>query len=300
MREKPKGGPADSPMPGGSAGSGANSSGGLRSRFQRWASANPEAIARLMVWLHDQRHQETDEPGLLTLGRSFLLNIAPPNWQSLPAGAHVQVDRLICETGLCLVWVPDAEVIVGLIRASGKGSRDEVLLTSADRILDSVIARTDQVNHPELAGLRELAVEAVETHRSGFFAASQTLAAAILTGVIEDHYGFRFVAAREAFDAEPPARAGLWSHRRTLVQRAIQIAIVPSKYRREQSGFNRHLTSHGTDTAHYEEARAIEALMLMAAALRELNETYRIAEMGFGASPRLERYATKHLSLASR
>jgi hypothetical protein len=287
-------------MPGGSAGSGANSSGGLRSRFQRWASANPEAIARLMVWLHDQRHQETDEPGLLTLGRSFLLNIAPPNWQSLPAGAHVQVDRLICETGLCLVWVPEAEVIVGLIRASGKGSRDEVLLTSADRILDSVIARTDQVNHPELAGLRELAVEAVETHRSGFFAASQTLAAAILTGVIEDHYGFRFVAAREAFDAEPPARAGLWSHRRTLVQRAIQIAIVPSKYRREQSGFNRHLTSHGTDTAHYEEARAIEALMLMAAALRELNETYRIAEMGFGASPRLERYATKHLSLASR
>jgi hypothetical protein len=268
--------------------------------LQRWAAANPEAIARLMVWLHDQRRQETDESGLLTLGRSFLLNIAPPNWQSLPAGAHVQVDRLICQTGLCLVWVPDAEVIVGLIRAPDKESRDEVLLTSAERILDSVLARTDEVNHPELAGLRELAVEAVETHRSGFFAASQTLAAAILTGVIEDHYGFRFVAAREAFDAEPPARAGLWSHRRALVQRAIQIAIVPSKFRREESGFNRHLTSHGTDTAHYEEARAIEALMLMAASLRELNETYRIAEMGFGASPRLEKYATKHLSLVGR
>lgn len=300
MREETKDGPADSPVPGGSAGSGANSRGGLRSRFQRWAAANPEAIARLMVWLRDQRSQESDEPGLLALGRSFLLNIAPPNWQSLPTGAHVQVDRLICETGLCLVWVPDAEVIVGLIRAPDKESRDEVLLTSADRILDSVLARTDEVNHPELAGLRELAVEAVETHRSGFFAASQTLAAAILTGVIEDHYGFRFVAAREAFDAEPPARAGLWSHRRALVQRAIQIAIVPSKFRREESGFNRHLTSHGTDTAHYEEARAIEALMLMAASLRELNETYRIAEMGFGASPRLEKYATKHLSLVGR
>ena len=267
----------------------------LRSRLRRWAAENPEAVARLAVWASDQLPESTREPDLLTLGRSFMFTVAPPNWQSLPPDAHFRADRLICETGLCLIWVPEADVIVSLLRAPDKDARDDVLLVNGSRILDSAATRVDQVTHPELAGLRSLAIEAVEAYRSGFFASSQALAAAIVTGVIEDHYGFTFGLARKAFQAEAPSTAGLWSHRRALVQRALDNAIVNSSRRTPETGFNRHLTSHGSDPAHYGEVHAIEALMLMAGSLRELNETYRIADMGFGPSPRLEDYAAKRV-----
>jgi hypothetical protein len=263
----------------------------LWSRARKWVTENPEAIARLLVWATDQIEGDIDEPGLLTLGRSFLFTVAPPNWQSLPPDVHLQADLLICETGLCLVWAPDSDVISRLAKAPDKDSRDEVLRVNANRILDSIGTTLAEVTRPELAGLRDLAVEAVEAHRSGYFAASQTLAAAIVTAVVEDHYGFKFVTARAAFDAEAPETAGLWSHRRALVQRALHVAIKNSWLRTPQSGFNRHLTSHGSEPCHYTEAHAIEALLLMSGSLRELNETYRIAEMGFGASPRLKTYA---------
>ncbi|HET6571927.1 MAG TPA: hypothetical protein VFG58_10625 [Solirubrobacterales bacterium] len=265
----------------------------LWSSFQRWAAENPEAIARLWVWINDARTEDKSEPGLVTLVRSFVLNVAPPNWQSLPPSAHTEVDQLICRTGICLVWVPEADVIMRLLRALSKEARDDLLLDSAPLILDSITARLDEVAHVELTGLGELAREAVEAYRSGFIAPSQTAAAAVVSGVIEEHYGFKFGPAREAFEAETPATAGLWSHRRALVQRALQIAIVNSWRAPKDGQFNRHLTSHGNDPAHYSEVHAIEALMLMAGALRELNETYRVAEMGFGPSPQLTAYAEK-------
>jgi hypothetical protein len=270
------------------------------SRACLWFTENPEAVARLMVWASDQIKEDVDEPGFLTLGRSFLFTVAPPNWQLLPPDVHGQADRLIRETGLCLVWTPDADVISRLAKAPDKHARDEVLLLHSNRILNSVAARMEEVTRAELERLRDMAVEAVEAHRSGYFAASQTLSAAIVTAVIEDHYGFKFVTARAAFGAEAPETAGLWSHRRALVQRALHIAIENSWLRTPESGFNRHLTSHGSEPCHYSEIHAIEALLLMAGSLRELNETYRLAEMGFGVSPRLQACAVSRTASSSK
>ena len=141
---------------------------------------------------HRRGIKDQNEPGLVTLARSFVLNIAPPNWQSLPPSTHTKVDQLICRTGLCLVWVPEADVIMRLLRTPSKEARDDLLLDSASLILDSINARLDEVTHPELAGSRETAREAVEAYHSGFIAPSQTAAAAVISGVIEEHYGFNF------------------------------------------------------------------------------------------------------------
>jgi hypothetical protein len=200
----------------------------LKTRISHWTAENPEAVARLLAWFKEEVAERSGEPGLLTLGRSLLLSVAPPNWQSLPIGTHERVDHLICETGICLVWVPEANVIVRLLDAPTRNSRVEVLLDESTRILDSIAARLDEVTHPEAVELRALAIEAVEVHRSGYFAASQALAASIITAVIEKHYGFKFKGARDAFEAEAPAAAGMWSHRRALVQRALQFAIDTS------------------------------------------------------------------------
>ena len=182
------------------------------------------------------------------------------------------------ETGLCLVWAPEADLVARLVGAAGKEDRDAVLVRNSDPILTSIERVVAEVVHPELRLLRESVIEAVHTARAGYFGASQALSAAILTSVLKEHYGFSFRLARRAFDTEPPAAADIWSHRRALVQRAIQLSILNSHKHSPDGGFNRHITGHGSDLNHLSEPHSLEALMLVGGTLRELQVVYRIAE----------------------
>jgi hypothetical protein len=263
----------------------------LRARIRRWAERNPEGVARLLHWVFNRLLVAEEGLNLLSLVRSFMLNFAPPNWCSLPPESVSRADRLVCESGLCLIWVPGQEVVAKLLQAPDKVARDAVLVDCKAEILDSVDARLAEVMHPELAGLRALAAEAAQAARVDVPSAAQALAAAVISAVVNDHYGFSFGSAREKFETESPKAAGFWSHRRALIQRSLQLAILKSRDRPADSGFNRHLSSHGSDPSHYGEAHAIEALLLMAGALRELEESYLIAELGFAASAPLQDYA---------
>ena len=275
---------------------------GLLARLRSWAEENPEGMARLSHWVFNRLPaSEEDEEGLslLSLMRSFMVNFAPPNWHSLPFGSVTRADHLVCESGLCLIWVPGPEVVAKLLQAPDKVARDTVLVNCRAEILDSIDARLAEVSHTELAELRALAAEAVQAARVGIPAAAQALAAAVLSAVVNDHYGFSFGLAREEFETEAPATAGFWSHRRALVQRSLQLAILKTRDRPDDGGFNRHMSSHCSDPSHYGEAHAIEALLLMAGALRELEESYLIAELGFAISAPLRDYAARH-SLQAR
>jgi hypothetical protein len=265
----------------------------LRARIRRWAERNPEGMARLSHWVFNRLPAVEEGLNLLSLMRSFVLNFAPPNWYSLPPEFVARADRLVCKTGLCMIWVPGPEVVAKLLQAPDKATRDAVLVDCRAEILDSLDARLAEVMHPELAGLRALAAEAAQAARFGVPAAAQALAAAVISGIVNDHYGLSFGSAREEFEIEAPATAGFWSHRRTLVQRSLQLAILKSGNRPADGGFNRHLSSHGSDPSHYGEVHAIEALLLMTGALRELEESYLIAELGFAASAPLRDFAAR-------
>jgi hypothetical protein len=270
---------------------------GLGSRYLRWAEQNPEAVARLRLWAVDVA-QAPPEQGLLGILRELFLGVAPPNWQGLPANMNFKADELMAQTGLCLVWVPEADVITQLIGASSKEERDAVLVRNSDQIFSAVERVVGEVAHPELRLLRGAAIEAVHTARAGCFGASQTLSAALLSSVLREHYGFSFGSAREAFEAESPASAGLWSRRRILVQRAIRRSILRSGVRPVDGGFNRHITGHGSDLQHLSEPHCLEALMLVGGTLRELEVIYRVAACGFAPTAQLESRAGKPLPFA--
>jgi hypothetical protein len=189
---------------------------------------------------------------------------------------------------------PGPEVVAKLLEAPNKAARDAVLIDYNDEILDSIEARLVEVMHPELAGLQRLAAEAAKAARLGVPSPAQALAAAVISAIVHDHYGFSFGSARREFETEPPTTAGFWSHRRALIQHSLQHAILKSDDRPADGGFNRHLSSHGTMPSHYGEAHAIEALLLMTGALRELEESYLVAERGFAISAPLQDYAERH------
>jgi len=265
----------------------------FRARVRRWAERNPEGVARLSHWVLNRLPLTGEGLNLLSLMRSFMLSFAPPNWCSLSPESVARADRVVCETGLCLIWVPSPDAVAKLLEAPDKAARDAVLVDCKPEILDSIDRRLDEVAHSELAGLRALAAEAAQAARVGVPAAAQALAAAVISAIVNDHYGFSFGSARKEFETEPPAAAGFWSHRRALIQRSLQLSIVRSRDRPVDGGFNRHLSSHCSDPCHFGEAHAIEALLLVTGALRELEESYLVAELGFAASAPLQDYAAR-------
>lgn len=247
-----------------------------------------------MLLLSDPPEEKEGEPGLLTLGRSLMLGVAPPNWAQLRLGVNLRAAELVRKSGLCLVWVPEGDIVEALVAAADKQTRDRVLLDATGGILASVEARTEEVDHSLLAEQKAAVLEAIEVNRSGYAGASQTLCATIVSSLLERHYGFDFTQARRAFTEESRKSQGFWSLRRALVQESLRHSIVVSTQRSAEAGFNRHLSCHGADLSHLTEPHALEALMLAGGALRELNEVYRVAEFGFGPSPQLAQYASEH------
>lgn len=190
------------------------------------------------------------------------------------------------------MWIPPAGIVEAIACARSKDDRDRVLLANAGPILEALDQAIGEATHPELSATADAAHEAVAIYRDGRIRGAQALAAATLSEVVEGHFGFeKFSLARQAFENERPSDAGLWSYRRVAIQSAIHAAILRSEELGPAAGFNRHLSVHGVSGDQFRPAHALAGLMLVVGALRELHEIYRVAERGFGPSPRLGRHA---------
>jgi hypothetical protein len=263
----------------------------LRCRLADWIERNPEGAARIALWMEEEL-EHPDERAPVDLLHSFIEAVVPRNWWSMGVGLHVQAWKVMAETGVCLIWVPPGEVVEAVLRCDCKQARDEALLANSAQILDSADQALSEAVHPRLDLSVAAACEAVSAQRAGLTRAAQSLTATLLGEIVEGHFGFDdFGSARRAFEREPASSAGLWSTRRAAVQEALLMAILQSRFRPPEAGFNRHLSAHGVDPLQFRESHALEGLMLLAGTLRELHEVYRVAERGFGPSPRLSRYA---------
>ena len=254
-----------------------------RRRLHTWADENPEGMAKLALWLEDTSRNETS---FADLAGSLLKSWVPLNWWHLQIGKQQRAVSLMTETGICLVWVPPLEILEAILEAACKEERDG----------STQLRRSWQRRRTHRSPRRWQLHEALSAYRAKLIKPAQSLAATILSGVVEDHYGFdEFSSARSAFERESADARGRWSVRRTAVQEAIRIAILKSNRRPPGAGFNRHLSVHGVSEEQFTPAHALAGLMLVGGALRELHEIYRVTERGFGPSPRLDQHARDEL-----
>lgn len=268
----------------------------FKNRVAGWIERNPEGAARIVLWMEEQLELSDEGRAPADFIRSFVEVLIPVNWWPLTIGMQGQAQRVMSDTGICLVWVPPADVVELIACAKSKEERDEFLIESGASIMNSVDLVLAEATHPQLEATVAAGREAVAAQRAGLTKAAQSLAASVLGEVVEGHFGFDdFGYARRAFRGEPASDASPWSSRRAAVQEAILGAIIQSKYGSPEAGFNRHLSAHGVDPRQFREAHALEGLMLLAGAIRELHEIYRVAERGFGPSPRLDQYARGQL-----
>lgn len=264
----------------------------LGRRLGRWLKDNPEAEARIWLWIEQTGGGQLEGHSVASLVQSFVNVVMPPNWAGLSVDLAERAKQVMLNSGLCLIWVPRAEIVQAIVTTSSKESRDGVLLRHTDSIVEDIESVLKEVTHPQLGELPCAIAEAVDAFHDGYTKASQALSAAALTGMVQDHYGFKKLSdARDAFEAEPPHSADSWYFRRSAIQWLVRDAILKSEDLPASSGFNRNLSVHRVDSEQCTKANALAALMLVTGALRELQEIYLIGERGIAVTPRLKQLA---------
>lgn len=245
-----------------------------------WAEENPQAF-ETVVWVLEEigappREQEVDMPGTVR----FLRRLLPANWLEMRIGLQNAARRTMAETGICLAWVPRADVIAAIVAAKSPEDRGRALVSNEAEILEDLAAALEEATSPELADLAKSARQAVAAYRAGLRRPAQALAGAAITTVLADHFGEdNFAEARKRLAPRAPSAVDLRVARRAMLEWCLLAAIALS-YTDPPLGFNRHLTAHQVGPDHYTDENALAGLMLLVGLLRELHEVYAIGDHG--------------------
>ena len=200
-----------------------------------------------------------------------LLERLPPNWPSdIDLG---QVQAIIQDDGLPLVWVPRVEIVTSLLAASDRTARVEVLLAHEQQITADCRTVLASISHETLSGQLPLAVKALEALEAGHHEAAQALAAAVTETAVTHALGdYQKARQRAAFDPDKV----------TLRQLRVQAALAPigpfytawypSWGTPAPDALSRHVTIHQADQRHYTRGNAIVAVLLTTSVLRALQE----------------------------
>ncbi len=195
----------------------------------------------------------------------------PPNW---PGDIDLgQVQAVIQDDGLPLVWVPRAEIVTSLLAAPDRAARVEVLLAHEQEITADCRTVLGSVSHETLSGQLPLAVKALEAFEAGHHEAAQALAAAVTETAVTHALGdYKKARQRAAFD---PGKVTL---RQLRVQAALApigpfyTAWSPSSGTPAPEALSRHVTIHQADQRHYTRGNAAVAVLLTTSVLRALQE----------------------------
>lgn len=225
------------------------------------------------------QHGPTIVAGALAIQR-FSANSHVENWDSLKdEELWLKAIQLMCDDdGVSLAWTPPADVVLELVEAVDHDERDAVLLARCTEIEAHARLLLDDVTHQELATLRAATEQAWDAWAVGLPVPAQAAAGAIVGEVLLRH-GFRdFGRFRIRWERFRDTRVEEWELTE-LRTTALMCALSTAIQREDQGtfpGFHRHLTVHGLNPEQYTAANPLRGLMLVTAAVRELQ--FQLAE----------------------
>lgn len=196
----------------------------------------------------------------------------PPNWPD-----SVDIDRMtevIQTDGLPMVWVPPTEVVTEVLRQTDRASRVQVLLAHQDDIMDHCRMVLGDVSDPSMNGQLPLAFKAIDAFQSNHTEAAQTLAVVVAETVISREIGDYEAAKRRSkdFDVDRLSYADVRIEGALAPIGVFYTSWHPRSPRPAPAELSRHVTVHNADVNHYTRGNSLIAVMLMASALRAIQD----------------------------
>lgn len=206
----------------------------------------------------------------------------PPNWRPLEPGQALRVAKLMREEGLALAWAPSAAVLERVLAADSRDARKAVLLENEGQVLADLDRALAKVDRESLTELLDVAREAIEVYRSGYYAGAQALATAGLSTAIENNLGRTLKQARRDFEVvEDPEEQGIMEWRVSVVLGAIWNSLeryFASRGDPVPEHYNRHASTHRIGLPQYTPENALCGVMLIACTVIEIDWIERAME----------------------
>jgi hypothetical protein len=199
--------------------------------------------------------------------------IYPENWTGVDPPSVEQLEVILVDEGIPLMWVPGPSVVQALLEAEDARSRRRIIGRRWMRIINDCEAVIGGIANSELQHERSFALDCVRAIRGGHSSAAQALAANLLDTALchlekDDRVQFtdnKFKQNGVRFNLDDyTVRAALtfapvWSaHSRFFVNRGDSI---PRR-------FGRHPSVHAVSKSQYTRINAVIAVMLVASVLK--------------------------------
>ena len=238
--------------------------------IQQLATRVDERLARARGWVAENGPQIAAAAVAL---KRLTAESRVENWATLDEDQWIRALSLMCaDDGVPLAWVPPAPIVEALLDAADHSARDVVLLAHADEIEQQARTLLNVVTHADLARLRAAIESAWSAWDAGLIVPAQAAAGVIVGEVLLRHGFDAFADFRkkwEPFRDVPTEQWQLTELRTTALMCALSTAVQ----REDQGhfpGFNRNVALHRLDEEQYTRVNALRSLMLITAAVREL------------------------------
>lgn len=197
---------------------------------------------------------------------------SPDNWHDAESD-HVAIADFVVESGIPLVWVPQASIIDALAAADGD-SRYEVLVSLSALVLEDLEAGVANARGAEVPGHADacdFAAEAIAAARDGHWTAAQSLAASGIGQVVHGLFGYPLFGglgkAYKKFRERDIEESTMTVLKAALLE-VCTVRALTDVARAETQPFNRHGTQHG-DRRFFSQASALGGLLLLVGWVRE-------------------------------
>lgn len=198
------------------------------------------------------------------------------NWKTLDEDQWVHALHLMCaDDGVPLAWVPPAHIVELLVDAPDHATRNALLIEHEVEIEQHARQLLESVSHPELADLRAAIATSWDAWNAGLTLPAQSSAGVVVGDILLRHGFERFGDFRKKWEEfrNTPVEDWQLTELRTT---AVMCALSTSVQREDQSTldcFNRHASLHRLEARQHTRPNALRALMLVTAAVRELQFT---------------------------
>ncbi|WP_416985901.1 hypothetical protein [Streptomyces sp. T028] len=219
------------------------------------------------------QHFQSQWQGLFESLGNIAARIFPENWEGVDTPSIEDLELILIDEGIPLMWVPGPKAVEALINADNASARRRIIGSRWKGIVSDCETVLEEVDHPKLLSERDFALDCVDALRDGHTNPAQSLAANLLDTVLShldkdtrklltknnfkqggdkfslDDYKFR---AALTFAPVWCAHAKFWVDKGDSIPRT----------------FGRHPSVHAVSRAQYSRINAVIGLMVVTSVLK--------------------------------
>jgi hypothetical protein len=198
----------------------------------------------------------------------------PENWLGVPHPSFAELEEILIDEGIPLMWVPGPQALVAILAAKDAAARRRVISNRWRGIVSDCGTVLEGVTHPELQHARGFALDCFHALRDGHTSPAQALAANLLDSLLGSQLEKADLAVLKDNGLKNKGKKfNLNDHeaRYALTFAPVwcaQMHYFASRGDTVPASFGRNPTVHAVSRTQYKRINAVIGLMVVASVLK--------------------------------